>query len=548
LPALNDAERALLSGAARALRKASRCLVIACEARGVRPLPDVATWPLHPRRGGWARAVESDQAEDERLHRVVVQGAALVRALQSEWADDSLVRLACTAFASAGERYKRASLSLHTARRPANAVSWGEACDALRRTATDLVQSVERACASDDEPIRLHPVPGGLEGATQVLQRNLRRLEADPEGAGHLLLAAHLDGALGLMSVQSASVSREVLTAGETAAVGLASWDEATGSFRGPRTGRLLRGAGGEPIPDAYRALPGDVLRVEYASDDLLGRLDELGDRVKGWPMENDVAHAVRERVRLAQAFRDSRGDAAVLPAFDGACSAFALNTMHALGELAGECFDSGELTHHDLGRSIERAHRAAESYLAASGALAYGVRGGPLSQFDVGDALERLVGVVQPHGHLLPLISGEVAATELAALTVDAELARRMWRDRPELSKWAREAVLCIARRACDSAWHVVVGEAGGEMAHHPNGGPVIEQLRRACSMLENALGISHAAAPRDTAESGSWLAAPDHSAAIAVQRARSRTFVRERSRTVDRNPQRPRGPAVGW
>ncbi|HXA27630.1 MAG TPA: hypothetical protein VN193_02690 [Candidatus Angelobacter sp.] len=547
MPALTGVERSSLSAVATRLRSASRCVAIACEQHAVLVPEVLSAWPSQPRRGGWARSRESDQAEDERLHDVIAAGRRMVDSLRAHAPHDPLVRLAETTFTTAASAFVGLSRALHLSRSAGDVIPGSEACQPLHRAAVVLVHELDRVMAHESRTLIVGMLPPGVRAAAHVLQDDLRALStagAPDASAAWRQLARDLDGTLGLVAQHADAVPKSVLGASELAAGGLALWDTATGSFRGTREVDLVQAVSRTAIRADARAQP-DVDAVNLAASQLTWRLDEVGDRLSARTVP-DVA-PVAHQVNRSYDLRDGGYAPLTLPARDDAYRDLALDIIASFGRIAGECFDNVDPSHHALGRSLVRARRAAAEYQAASDALAERVQADsgrpPVPAQDVLPGLHE--GLLRADRFLSDRAIGEVAVAEMSAARRDVAHARGAHAAVGDLPD-GRLAVGLVDRRACQSIRSLLAGDYGGQLAADAQGRGLHDDLRAACAQLEHAIGVPPATPQEAVVEPTSWLAAPAVSSDRAASSARGWTTRVARSRGVGRGTRFDRGHEV--
>jgi hypothetical protein len=549
---LTDLERLSLGAAAVRLRPASRVVVEALGRHEVAVTPALTPWPHRPRRGGWARSEDSDQAEDKRLREVAEAGLQSIAELRGRAPGDPLVRLADAMMSRAATAYLRVSDALHDARR----VEVTADSQQLRRATSALLSAIDRVMEADGLLDAVRLLPPGIATAGYVLGDDVEPIPvsaAERQGLD-ARLARHVYGTLGLLDAHGDSLPGSIVAAVPPLVEALHRWDSAAGSFRSNDIGgvRVERRAA---VPAAaYEEDVPEMAQLVLAQQSLGWRMDELGDRFapRAHHLSAQPIAELNGYLLMHDGLRDGRLSPLSVPARDDVYRDFALSAARAFERHAGECFDSTDLRTHDLGRSLLRARDAAVQYLAASEDLSQRLRrehgrGAPgvalaLQSVDAGLAAVRRALAASP--------MGEVAVAELGAAAHDVAKARHQAAARPRIAGASR-VVGGLERQACRSVCWLLAGDAATQLALDAEGRRAHEQLTAAWRGLEAAAGVRHHLASVPAPLQERWLSdldpgrtdhGPERIGAV-IARLRQGHAV-----AFDLHADHGRGPAVSW
>jgi hypothetical protein len=549
---LSDLERLSLGAAAVRLRAASRTVVEALGRHEVPVAPSLTPWPHRPRRGGWARGEDGDQAEDERLREVAEAGLRSIAELRTGAPGDPLVRLADATMSRAASAYLRASDALHDARR---AEVTGDS-QPLRRATSELLSAVDRVIEADGLIDAVRLLPPSIATAGYVLGDDLEPIPVSAAERWGLdaQLARHVDGTLALLDAHGDSLPGSIVAAVPPLVEALHGWDSAAGSFRSNDIGgvRVERRAA-VPAP-AYEEDVPKMAQLVLAQQSLGWRMDELGDRfaTRAHHLSTQPIAELNGYLLMHDGLRGGRLSPLSVPARDDVYRDFALSAARAFERYAAECFDSADLGNHGMGRSLLRARDAAVQYLAASEALSerlrreYG-RGAPtvalaLQAVDGGLAAVRRALTTSP--------MGEVAVAELGAAAHDVEKTRGQAAARPSIAGASR-AVGGLERQACRSVCWLLTGDAATQLALHAEGRRAHEQLTTAWHGLEAAVGVRHDLASVPAPPPEPWLCDFDLGRADHGPERVGTIIARLRLGLAvarDHHAHHGRGPAASW
>ena len=516
---LTTEDRTRLTEAATRIRSAAHQLDMACQLHRVNVPPTLTAWPSGPRRSsGWARATNSDQAEDERLLQAVADGRATAAVLEAVAPLDPTARLASWTFSNAADRYDTVSRSLHEHNRVAG-MDIADTARALHMGASRLIRTVDDAAGAERWFSVTRLVPPALIIACNRMGDHLAVMGEPPDEHSdrdpvQLALTRDLEGTLGMVAALRGRLPETVLLAAAGATSRLDDWDEATGSFRdvGDIAETLAatleeRHASPQHTGAATRQLADAEAELHRQLNLTLDAVTEVARRGGG----RGAPQPLQELLHLDQALTDGGRAPAHFPARDDVMRDHAARIDTTFLDLTVSFLDASEPDSVMLARAAMDVRRAARTYLDASNAVADTRRPAAASPSGIRVPREVTDTVAAAWRNaceaLFDVDVSDVGVVEMTAFAQDLSWAQE---ENVEFASATPEPrhVIAVDRRLGDTVHSLVMGDAGSQLGLLPRGQVMLSDLEAAGRRLDHHLGVVRDWSRPVSQQRTTWLA----------------------------------------